>query len=150
MKRIAVILCALILLGAGGFIFFRERGKIVNGNRYGSLALVNGELYYYANHYVYKYSSGRSKKVEWADSCYFSVNTSGGDAKLSYTADAPANTSENPYSDLLPSAADLPSVYDDKYVYVRYPEGMAKIVVYKINAPSADSGSLEKIDEITF
>ncbi|MCR5599310.1 MAG: hypothetical protein K6G33_00990 [Ruminococcus sp.] len=150
MKKIAVILCALVLLGAGGFIFFRERGKIINGNRYGSMALVNSELYYYANHYVYKYSSGKSKKAEWADSCYFSVNTSDGDVEFNYYKEAPAHISENPYKDLLPSGTDYSSVYDDKYVYVRYPEGMAKIVVYKINAPSADNGSLEKIDEITF
>ena len=150
MKKLAVILCALVLLGAGGFIFFRERGKIINGNRYGSMALVNGELYYYANHYVYKYSSGKRKKVEWADSCYFSVSTAGGDAELNYTDAAPASISEAPYKELLPSGTEYSSVYDNNYVYVRYPEGKAKIVVYKINAPSAGSGSLEEIDEITF
>ncbi|WP_028517972.1 hypothetical protein [Ruminococcus flavefaciens] len=150
MKKIAIILCALVLFITGGFIFFRVRGKIINGNRYGTMALVNGELYYYANHYVYKYSSGKSKKVEWADNCYFSISTSGGDVEFNYTDEAPAHTSENPYKDLLPSAVDYASVYDNKYVYVRYPEGDAKIVVYKINAPSADKGSLEKIDEITF
>ena len=150
MKKIAAALCALILLGAGVFVFFRERGKVINGNRYGSMALVNGELYYYANHYVYKYSSGKSKKVEWADSSYFSISTSGRDVEFNYTDEAPDQTSENPYKDLLPSLEDYQAVYDNKYVYVRYPEGKAKIVVYKINAPSAGSGSLEEIDKITF
>ena len=150
MKKLAIILCALVLLVGGGFIFFREKGKIVNGNRYGSMALINGELYYYANHYVYKYSSGKSKKVEWADSCFFSISTSGGDVEFNYTDDAPVHISENPYKELLPSGTEYTSVYDNKYVYVRYPQGDALIVVYKINAPSADSGSLEEIDEITF
>lgn len=150
MKKVAVILCALVILGAGGFIFFRERGKIINGNRYGSVALVNGELYYYANHYVYKYSSGKSKKVELADSSYFSISTEGGDVKINYNDESSSEVTDNPYKDILSPGTQYSVVYDDKYVYARYPEGDARIDVYMINSPSADSGSLKKTDTITF
>ena len=150
MKKIAATLCALVLLGTGVFTGFRARGKRINGNRYGSMAVVNGELYYYANNNVYRYSSGRSSKVEKADSCYFTVSTAGGDVKINYTDENSGEVTDNPYKDILTPGAQYSVVYDDKYVYARYPEGDARIDVYMINSPSADSGSLKKTDTITF
>lgn len=114
------------------------------------MAIVNGELYYYANHYVYRYSSGKSQKVEWADSCYFTVSTAGGDVEFNYNDESSSEVTDNPYKDILSPGTQYSVVYDDKYVYARYPQGDAQIVVYKINAPSADSGSLKKTDTITF
>ncbi|MBR0511342.1 MAG: hypothetical protein IJJ81_02060 [Ruminococcus sp.] len=150
MKKIAAALCALVLLGAGVFTGFRARGTIINGNRYGSMAIVNGELYYYANHYVYKYSSGKSKKVEWADSCHFTVSTEGGNVKINYNDESSSESTDNPYKDILSPGMQYSVVYDDKYVYARYPQGDAKIDVYMISSPSAESGSLKKTDTITF
>ena len=150
MKKIAVILCALVILGAGIFTGFRIRNRRINGNRYGSMAVVNGELYYYANNNVYMYSSGRISKIEKADSCYFTVSTAGGDLKINYNDESSSESTDNPYKDILSPGTQYSVVYDDKYVYARYPQGDAKIDVYMISSPSSDSGSLKKIDTITF
>lgn len=150
MKKIAVILCALVILGAGIFTGFRIRNRRINGNRYGSMAVVNGELYYYANNNVYRYSSGRISKIEKADSCYFTVSTAGGDLKINYNDESSSESTDNPYKDILSPGTQYSVVYDDKYVYARYPQGDAKIDVYMISSPSSDSGSLKKIDTITF
>ena len=150
MKKIAVILCALVILGAGIFTGFRIRNRRINGNRYGSMAVVNGELYYYANNNVYRYSSGRISKIEKADSCYFTVSTAGGDLKINYNDESSSESTDNPYKDILSPGTQYSVVYDDKYVYARYPQGDAKIDVYMISSPSSDNGSLKKIDTITF
>ena len=150
MKKIAVILCALVILGAGIFTGFRIRNRRINGNRYGSMAVVNGELYYYANNNVYRYSSGRISKIEKADSCYFTVSTAGGDLKINYNDESSSESTDNPYKDILSPGTQYSVVYDDQCVYARYPQGDAKIDVYMISSPSSDSGSLKKIDTITF
>lgn len=136
-KSLAVLLCVL-LVGLVGC-------KNVNSNRYGSMILLNDELYYYANDSVYKYTSEKSVKVEAAESPYFDVSEQGGTVKISYR-DSGDVFVETPYSEQLDGAGQI--VYNGEFVYARYPQGGGKIVIYRIVKTEEETEKLEIVDEI--
>lgn len=138
-KSLAVLLCVL-LVGLVGC-------KNVNSNRYGSMILLNDELYYYANDSVYKYTSEKSVEVEAAESPYFDVSEQGGTVKISYR-DSGDVLVETPYSKQLDGAGQI--VYNDEFVYARYPQGEGKIVIYRIVETEEETKKLEIVDEIEF
>lgn len=138
-KSLAVLLCVL-LVGLVGC-------KNVNSNRYGSMVLFDDELYYYANDAVYKYTSEESVKVEAADSPYFDVSEQGGTVKISYR-DSGDVFAETPYREQLDDAGQI--VYNDEFVYARYPQGRGKIVIYRIVETEEETEKLEIVDEIEF
>lgn len=121
--------------------------KDANANRYGSMALLNDELYYYANDYVYKYASGACVEVEKADSPYFDVTETDGVVEISYR-DSGEGYEETPYADLLDGAGQI--VYNEEFVYARYPGGEGSITVYRVMESSDGTETLEPVDEIEF
>jgi len=138
-KRFLVVLCVLVMGLAGC--------KDVNANRYGSMTLLNDELYYYANDYVYKYSSGTISEVEKAESIYFDVYEKDGKIEINYR-DSGDTYVESRYDSLLDGAGRI--VYNEEFVYARYPAGDGRICIYRITEASSETGELEEIDEIEF
>jgi len=138
-KGLAVILCVL-LVGLVGC-------KDVNANRYGSMALHNDELYYYANDFVYKYASETSVKVEEAESPYFDIFEQDGTVQISYRDSGDVSV-ETPYTERLDGAGQI--LYNDEFVYARYPGGDGQIVVYQIVKAEDETEKLEFVAEIEF
>jgi len=143
MKRWRFAACIIMLL----MVVTLCACQNVNHNRYGTLALDNDILYYYANGYVYRYKDGKSEKYEKADSIHFEVL----DGKIVYDNEESTDEDDTvpeslttPYDDQLEGAYSI--VYTNERVYARFPDGDSRIEVYEI----MDEGELKNIDTIEY
>lgn len=77
MKRYVGYITSVICLGAAVVCLISGIGwknSLISGNRYGSICAEGNDIYYYANHSIYKYSgTGNTKIIEEKVSPYFEI-----------------------------------------------------------------------------
>ena len=118
-------------------------------NRYASMEVIDGVLYYYANGYINQYKQGKSKEYKKAKSNYFRMEKIDDELKIHYDMDGVTTYKQTPYDKFIKTSAVV--VYDQEHVYARYPGGKSHIVVYKIiYDEEGKCVKLQKEDEIRY